>query len=65
MNLNLYSNSFGWQLFPIYFHLKLPKNANIANFGGFEKTRMWLNWVGMMMRWEMYDIAVLSCNFIA
>ena len=24
-NLNLYSNSFGWQLFPIYFHLKSSK----------------------------------------
>ena len=31
-NLNLYSNSFGWQLFPIYFHLKLHKNTNNANF---------------------------------
>ena len=36
-NLILYSNSFGWQLFPIYFHLKLH-NANNANFGSFEKS---------------------------
>ena len=38
--LNLYSNSFGWQLFPFYFHLKLNKNANIADFESFEKTRV-------------------------
>ena len=39
-NLNLYSNLFGWQLFPIYFHLKFPKNANNTNFGSLEKTRL-------------------------
>ena len=39
-NLNLYSNSFGWQLFPINFHLNLHKNANNTNFGSFKKTRM-------------------------
>ena len=36
-NLNLYSNSFGWQIFPIYFHLKLHKNANNTNSGSFAK----------------------------
>ena len=30
-------HSFGWQLFPIYFHLKFHKNANNANFGSFDK----------------------------
>ena len=34
-NLNLYSNSFGWQI--IYFHLKLHKNANNTNSGSFAK----------------------------
>ena len=28
-----------WQLFPIYLHLKLHKNANNVNFGSFEKAR--------------------------
>ena len=37
-NLNLYSNSFDRQLFPIYFHSKLHKNAN--NFESFKKARM-------------------------
>ena len=31
-------DEFGWQLFPIYFHLKLHKNANTAKFGSYEKT---------------------------
>ena len=39
-NLNLYLNLFGWQLFPIYFHLKSHKNTTNAKFGSFEKTRM-------------------------
>ena len=39
-NLNLYLNWFGWQLITIYFHLKLLNNANNANFGSFEKTRI-------------------------
>ena len=40
MYLNLYSNLFGWEIFPIYFHLKFNKNANNANFGSFEKPRL-------------------------
>ena len=31
---------FSWELFPIYFHWKLHKNANIAKFVYYEKTRM-------------------------
>ena len=29
--LKLYSNSFSWQQFPIYFRLKLNRNANIIS----------------------------------
>ena len=36
-NLNLYSNSFGWQLFPIYFHLKLQKKSIMPNSGLLKK----------------------------
>ena len=39
----MYSNSFGWQLFPIYFHLKLHKNANNANVRSYEKTRLFVH----------------------
>ena len=32
-----YTDSFGWRLFPIYFHLKLHKNTNNANFWSLKK----------------------------
>ena len=32
-NRSVYKIFFIWQLFPIYFHLKLFKSANFPNFG--------------------------------
>ena len=52
-NLNLYSNSFGWQLFPINFHLKLHKEVNNANFGTFEKVD-WIKLFGMIIYLELW-----------
>ena len=39
-NLNLYSNSFDWKLFPNYFYLRLHRNANNANLEFQNKTRL-------------------------
>ena len=42
-NRSLHKIFFIWQLLPIYFHYKLYKNANIANFVYYGKTRLWLH----------------------
>ena len=39
-NVNLFWNWFGTQVFSMYSHLKLYKNANVVNFVHYGKTRL-------------------------
>ena len=45
------TDSFGWQLFPNYFHIKWHRNANNANFMSLLKTRMLFQIALTITRW--------------